>query len=145
VNGDTALIHLVKRVTLGQDANNNHYGDVGDVLNYTFTISNPGTVPLTTVQLFDPRVTDLQCNPITLFGTPIRVLHGDELFSSTFESVVIPGTLPPGDSVDCSATYTLTAGDIARRQVVNSATTTASGPAGQAVTATATAIYTSFR
>ncbi|MBL0165421.1 MAG: DUF11 domain-containing protein [Xanthomonadales bacterium] len=145
VNGDSALIHLVKRVTLGQDVNGNHYGDVGDVLNYTFTISNPGTVPLTTVQLFDPRVTDLQCNPMTQFGAPIRVLHGDELFSHSFESVVIPGTLSPGDSVDCHATYVLTANDIARRQVVNSATTTASGPAGQAVTSTATAIYTSFR
>jgi uncharacterized repeat protein (TIGR01451 family) len=145
VNGDSALIHLVKRVTLGQDANGNHYGDVGDVLNYTFTISNPGTVTLTTVQLFDPRVTDLQCNPITQFGKPIRVLHGDELFSNTFESLVIPGSLIPGDSVDCQATYTLTANDVARRQVVNSATTTASGPAGQAVTATATAIYTSIR
>ena len=102
-------------------------------------------MPLTTVQLFDPRVTDLQCNPMTQFGAPIRVLHGDELFSHSFESVVIPGTLSPGDSVDCHATYVLTANDIARRQVVNSATTTASGPAGQAVTSTATAIYTSFR
>jgi uncharacterized repeat protein (TIGR01451 family) len=145
VNSDVALIHLVKRVSLGQDANGNHYGDVGDVLNYTFTISNPGSVDLTTVQLFDPRVTDLQCNAITRLGAPIRILHGDELFTSMFESVVIPGTLTPGDSVDCQATYVLTVGDVARRRVVNSATTTASGPAGQAVTSTATAIYTSFR
>ena len=145
VNGDSALIHLVKRVTLGQDVNGNHYGDVGDVLNYSFTISNTGAVPLTTVQLFDPRVADLQCNPMTQFGAPIRVMHGDELFSHSFESVVIPGTLSPGDSVDCHATYVLTANDVARRQVVNSATTTASGPAGQAATSTATAIYTSFR
>jgi hypothetical protein len=97
------------------------------------------------VQLFDPRVTDLQCDPITQFGEPIRVLHGDELFNNTFELVPIPGTLVPGDSVDCRATYVLTAGDVSLRRVVNSATTTASGPAGQAVTATATAIYTSFR
>ena len=145
VNGDLALIHLVKTVTLGQDANGNHYGDVGDVLNYSFTISNPGSVDLTTVQLFDPRVNNLQCDPLTQFGSPIRVMGVDELFSNTFESVLIPGTLIPGDSVNCHATYALTANDVARRQVVNSATTTASGPAGQAVTSTATAIYTSFR
>ncbi len=145
VNGDIALIHLVKTVTLGQDFNGNHYGDVGDVLDYTFTISNPGTVPLTTVQLFDPRVASLQCDPITATGAPIRVLRGDELFSNAFESVVIPGTLIPGDSVVCRATWALTATDVARRQVVNSATATATGPAGQAVTSTATAIYTSFR
>jgi hypothetical protein len=145
VNGDLALIHLVKTVTLGQDANGNHYGDVDDVLNYSFIISNPGSVPLTTVQLFDPRVNNLQCDPITQFGSPIRVLGVDELFGHTFDPVPIPGTLIPGDSVNCRATYTLTANDVARRQVVNSATTTASGPAGQAVTATPTAIYTSFR
>ena len=145
VNSDIALIHLVKKVALGQDANGNHYGDVGDVLNYTFTISNPGTVALTTVQLFDPRVTNLQCDALTVSGAPFQVLHGDELFRAEFESVTIPGTLIVGDSVDCHATYALTANDVARRQVVNAATVTASGPAGQAVTSTATAIYTSFR
>ncbi|MEZ5462765.1 MAG: hypothetical protein R3F00_13365 [Dokdonella sp.] len=145
VNGDVALIHLVKEVTLGQDANGNNYGDVGDVLNYTFTISNPGAVPLTTVQLLDPRVNNLQCDSLTQLGSPIRVLGVDELFGHTFDPVPVPGTLVPGDSVDCSATYTLTANDVMRRSVVNSATTTASAPAGQAVTATATAIYTSFR
>ena len=145
IDGNVALIHLSKTVTLAQDANGNHYGDVGDVLGYQLTISNPGTQTLVTVQLFDPRVQDLQCAPVTAAGQPFRVLRGDELFGSSFEGRVVGGSLQAGDSVACSASYVLTAADIAARRVVNSATATASGPAGQAVSSVATAIFTSFR
>ncbi|NCT68510.1 MAG: DUF11 domain-containing protein [Rhodanobacteraceae bacterium] len=144
VDGDIALIRLVKTVTLGQDFNGNRYGDVGDVLDYHFTISNPGTVPLTAVQLFDPRVQSLQCNPLTTNGVAFRVMPGDELFHSAFDAPS-GGVLAPGDSIECSATYALTADDVARRRVVNSATATGTGPAGQTVSSVGTAIFTSFR
>ena len=145
IDGDVALIHLVKEVTLAQDDNGNRYGDVGDVLGYTFTISNPGTLPLTTVQLFDPRVQNLHCPAFTEGGHPFTVLFGDELFGSGFEFRVGGGTLLPGDSVVCSASYVLTASDVASRRVVNTATATGTGPAGQTVSSVATAIFTQFR
>ncbi|WP_300616678.1 isopeptide-forming domain-containing fimbrial protein, partial [Dokdonella sp.] len=145
IGTDVPLIHLVKTVTLATDVNGNHYGDVGDVLGYQFTISNPGTVPLTTVQLFDPRVQNLSCPAFTVNGAPFKVLFGDELFDSGFEPRAGGGTLLPGDSVVCTASYTLTAADVALRRVVNSATAIGSGPAGQTVSSVATAIFTQFR
>ena len=51
---DVALIRLVKTVTLGQDANANHYGDVGDGSIHLHD-QQSWSVALTTVQLFDPR------------------------------------------------------------------------------------------
>ncbi|MBN8728049.1 MAG: DUF11 domain-containing protein, partial [Xanthomonadales bacterium] len=145
VDGSVALIHLVKQVTLATDHNGNRYGDVGDVLGYTFTISNPGTLPLSTVYLFDPRVQNLSCPAFTVGGQPFTVRFGDELFGSGFEFRAGGGTLQPGDSVVCSAGYTLTAADVANGRVVNTATATGTGPAGQTVSSVATAIFTQFR
>ena len=144
VTGDVPLIDLVKTVTLGQDFNGDHYGDVGDVLEYHFTISNPGALPLSPVQLFDPRLQSLQCDPTTIGGQPFRVIPGDELFRDEFNGAT-SGTLVPGDSVQCTGTYTLTAADVARRQVVNTATATGVAPGGQAVSSVSTAIFTMFR
>lgn len=144
VTADVPLINLVKTVTLGQDFNSDHYGDVGDVLEYQFTISNPGALPLSPVQLFDPRLQSLQCDPTTIGGQPFRVVPGDELFRDEFNGATT-GTLVPGDSVLCTGTYTLTASDVARRQVVNTAAATGIAPGGQAVSSVSTAIFTMFR
>ncbi len=145
VSGEVPLIRLIKTVALGVDQNGNHYGDVGDVLHYRFTISNPGSLPLSAVQLIDPRVGDLQCDPTTASGVPFYVFRGDELFDDAFEGRPRGGILVPGDSVACTATYALTAEDVARRRVVNTASATGTGPGGQAVSSTSTAIFTSFR
>jgi uncharacterized repeat protein (TIGR01451 family) len=142
VTGDVPLIHLLKTVSLGQDFNGNQYGDVGDVLEYQFTISNPGSLPLNTVQLFDPRLASLQCSPFTHNGGPFRVIPGDEVFYDGFNPLVGGGTLPPGDAVDCTGTYTLTAADVSRRRVVNTATATRRMARSSSV---ATAIFTQFR
>ena len=144
VSGEQPLIRLVKSVRLGVDANGDHYGNVGDVLHYTFAISNPGTVTLSAIDLIDPRVTDLQCDATTAYGEPMRVLRGDELFIGVFEEL-LGGSLVPGDSITCSATYTITAQDVLNRRVVNSATTHGAGTDGQVVMSTSTAIYTNIR
>src|SRR5690606_550776 len=109
-----------------------NFGDVGDVLNYEFTISNPGALPLSPVQLFDPRLQSLQCDPMTIGGQPFRVIPGDEVYRDAFD-VTLGGALQPGDQVHCSGTYTLTAADVARGQVVNTATATGVAPGGQSV------------
>jgi|GEM_PF-920871 len=144
VDGNVPLIRLVKTVALGTDVNGDHYGDVGDSLDYGFEISNPGTLPLSAVQLFDPRLESLACDPLTANGIPFRVIPGDEIFFGPFNAPP-GGTLDPGDSVACSGTYTLTADDVARRRVVNSATATGNAPGGQAVSSVSTAIFTQFR
>ena len=144
VSGEQALIRLVKSVRLGVDANGDHYGNVGDALHYTFTISNPGTVSLSAIDLIDPRVTNLQCDATTAYGESMRVLRGDELFIGVFEDL-LGGSLVPGDSIMCSATYAITAQDVLNRRVVNTATTHGAGSDGQVVSSTSTAIYTNIR
>jgi uncharacterized repeat protein (TIGR01451 family) len=145
VSGDQVHIALVKTVGLDTDQNGNGLGDAGDVLRYDFEVSNTGAVPLSPVQLFDPRVAALQCQMQTANGRNLRVLHVDVdlLFASGFEAFDL-GSLDPGDVVDCWATYVLTQADVDRRRVTNTATTAGAGPNGQIASATSTAIFTAF-
>jgi hypothetical protein len=136
-------IRLLKTVQLVVDGNANGYGDVGDVLNYALTISNVGVQPLSTLQLIDRFVTDLECDPTTVGGQPISVLLNDQVFFGTFE-LFGNGVLQPNDSVQCWATHTLTADDVLARRVVNVATTSGRGTADEVVTSTSTAIYSAF-
>ncbi|MCB1554849.1 MAG: DUF11 domain-containing protein [Xanthomonadales bacterium] len=141
-SGDAA-IRLLKTVQLAVDFNNNGYGDVGDVLNYSLVISNRGSQPLTNLALLDWQVTDLACEAQTASGAPITVLINNQIFRSSFEVLGGAGLLP-NDSVQCWATHTITAGDVAARRVTNVATAKGQGAAGQTVTATSTAIYSAF-
>ncbi|MEZ5438997.1 MAG: hypothetical protein R3F12_11700 [Lysobacteraceae bacterium] len=139
-----AAIRLRKVVELGVDLNGNNYGDVGDVLNYAFTISNIGSQLLTSTYLLDPQVTDLVCDTMTLGGQPIQVLINDQIFLSGFGSGSL-GDLPVGDAVMCFATHTLTASDVARGRVDNTATATAQGSSDEVVSSTSTATYGAFQ
>ena len=95
------------------DVNGNGKIDVGDSLQYRFTVTNTGARTLTAVVIDDPK----------LGGTV---------------DCAVPD-LAPGDTADCGPIgYTLTAADVAEGKVVNVATV--SGAAGTViVTAAATA------
>ena len=73
--------------------------DVGDTIDYTFTVLNAGNVTLTDVSVTDPLVGAVDCPA---------------------------DTLAPGADMVCTATYTLTQDDIDAGEVVNTAS--ASGP-----------------
>ncbi|MCB1561227.1 MAG: hypothetical protein KDI75_09050, partial [Xanthomonadales bacterium] len=137
-------IRLSKVVELGVDGNGNHFGEVGDVLNYGFMIENVGSQDLQTVYLLDPQVSDLVCDATTLGGQPIRVWINSEIFGSSFGSDAL-SHLAVGDSVMCFATHTLTATDVARGRVVNTATSTAKGDSDEVVSSTSTAIFGAFQ
>jgi uncharacterized repeat protein (TIGR01451 family) len=79
----------------------------GDVVTYTFIAENTGNVTLTGVTISDPLagLSALACDPAA------------------------PAALEPGDTLTCTATYTVTQADVDARQVVNTAT--ASGRFGQ--------------
>ncbi|MEZ5484736.1 MAG: hypothetical protein R3F01_06220, partial [Lysobacteraceae bacterium] len=139
-----AAIQLRKVVELGVDLDGDNLGDVGDVLNYAFTIENIGSQDLRMTYLLDPQVTDLDCDAMTLDGQPIRVLVNEEIFASSF-SAGSSGDLAAGDAVMCFATHTLTAADVARGRVDNTATARAEGLSGEVVSSTSTAIYGAFQ
>ncbi|WP_293787659.1 LPXTG cell wall anchor domain-containing protein, partial [uncultured Aeromicrobium sp.] len=82
----------------------------GDVVEYEFTATNTGNVTLTGVSITDP-------------------MEGLSELVYTWPGEV--GVLAPGESVTATATYTLTAADIDRGDVVNNATVVGTPPGGQ--------------
>ncbi|PRI11586.1 DUF7507 domain-containing protein [Leucobacter massiliensis] len=78
----------------------------GDTVTYTFTVTNSGDQALTNVVITDP-----------LLGGPVSM-------SGAVWSPNTPGTLAPGGTVTVTATYPLTADDIAAGHVDNTATVT---------------------
>ena len=82
------------------------YATVGDVIDYTITVTNTGNVTLTDVDVTDPLADpgSIVCVPAT------------------------PLTLAPGASTTCDATHTVTQADLDAGSVVNIATSTGQPP-----------------
>ncbi len=85
--------------------------DVGDPVNYTITVTNTGNVALTAVTVSDSLGIAVTCPG----GNPIP-------------------TLAVGAAVDCTASYPITAADLAAGAVTNTATGTGTDPIGNPVT-----------
>lgn len=92
------MIQLTKSGT-HNDTNNNFLADVGENIDYTFTVANNGNTTLTGVILSDPLITNLNCAPVTI---PLA-------------------SLAPAGSFICTGSYTLTQADINSGSVVNTA------------------------
>ncbi len=95
-------------VTLLKTANPQVFTSVGDIITYTFTVTNTGNVTLT------------------------KLVINDAL-TGTVNLSVTPSTLAPGESGTASATYTITQSDINAGQVLNTATVTGEDPGGNTV------------
>jgi fimbrial isopeptide formation D2 family protein/uncharacterized repeat protein (TIGR01451 family) len=141
--GDAA-IRLIKTVQLGIDFDGDGFGDVGDVLFYEFEIRNSGSVPLSAIQLVDLLVEDLDCAVRASDGERLQVIDHDGMHVDDFERGGL-GVLNPGATVLCSASHELTAADVARRRVENTATVLGTSPLGAVVSSVSTAVYTSFQ
>lgn len=98
-------IDLIKSVSSVEDANGNGLTDAGDVVNYAFTVTNTGNVPLTEVAVSD----DLA----EVSGGPVD-LAVDESDGTTF-----------------TATYVITVDDLVSGGVENVATATGNSSAGE--------------
>lgn len=87
------------------------FDEAGDVITYTFTVTNTGLVTLSDVVIDDPLpgLSELTCEP---------------------------GVLAPGGQLTCTATYRVTQADLDASGVDNTATATGTGPAGDQVTDT---------
>jgi uncharacterized repeat protein (TIGR01451 family) len=101
-------IELVKDGAL--DLGDNDASDVGDLIEYTFTVTNTGNVTLTGVAVTDPLVASISCPS----GNPIPVMA-------------------PGASETCTGSYAITQDDIAAEVRDNTATATGTDPNGDPV------------
>lgn len=95
--------NMVKSASEPIDSNDTAGIQAGDTVRYTFTINNTGSVTLSNLRISDPKVQNVTC----------------------------PAQVAPGNSVNCTATYTLTQADIDAGKVVNTATAYGTPPGGQ--------------
>ncbi len=108
--GQTASLRLTKSADPVADAR------LGDLIRYTLTATNEGTVPLHDVRVVDDNstITALRCSPR------------------------LPRTLAVGESVICTTSHTVAAVDIAVGHVDNAATATGLDPVDNPTSAAAT-------
>ncbi|WP_312915769.1 OmpA family protein [Stenotrophomonas sp.] len=100
-----ASFTVAKHAAVADTNGNTVLGDAGDVITYTFDVSNTGTVDLTQVVVSDAKLPGLVC---TIASLPVGATN-----------------------VACTAsgnTYTITAADEAAGEVINTATATAVPP-----------------
>ena len=88
------------------------YAAVGDVIDYTITVTNTGNVTVDAVDVTDPLA-----DPGSIICVPAT-----------------PLTLAPGASTTCDATHTVTQADLDAGSVVNIATADGTDPGGNPVT-----------
>ncbi|MFV0252674.1 MAG: hypothetical protein ACK5H2_04990, partial [Beutenbergiaceae bacterium] len=104
----TVGIDLVKSVSGITDTNGNGLTDAGDVINYSFVVTNTGSRPLTDVVVTDPLV--------TVVGGPVDLAVGGV------------------DSTTFTASYEIQTADVVAGGVENTATVSGDDPAGDPVT-----------
>ena len=96
-------------LTLVKSVTPTSVGKVGDSVTYSFLVTNTGNTTLK-----NPQVAEK-----TFSGT-----------GTAPAPACPPATLAPGDSVTCTADYTLTQADVNAGKVTNTATATANAPSG---------------
>lgn len=94
-------------LTLVKSVAETYFLAAGDVLNYSYLVTNSGSAPLAgPVTISDDKSTDEACPDVDTVG------DGDAF-------------LDPGESITCTATYTVTASDVSAGSVTNTASATA--------------------
>lgn len=104
-----AGLRVFKSPRVITDADSSATVTPGDLLRYTFVVKNSGAEALTAVSLSEPDPTRVD-TPILCQGTTL----GGQAFAGN-----ATGSLVSGDSVLCSADYTVRAGDVTLGQVLN--------------------------
>jgi len=103
----TPGLSLDKKVASVTDVNGNSKTDAGDIINWTFDLTNTGDVTLTNVKVNDPLAGTVTCPS---------------------------GSLAPGATETCTAApYTITAADVQAGSVKNTATASGTDPKGNPV------------
>ncbi|QDP96224.1 DUF11 domain-containing protein [Microlunatus elymi] len=94
-------------IELDKTASPKTYSQPGDMIRYTFTVTNTGNVSLSNAEVTETQFTGSDEGPAV--SCPV-------------------GVFAPGESVECVADYTVTQSDIDRGSIHNTATATADPP-----------------
>jgi uncharacterized repeat protein (TIGR01451 family) len=96
-------------LTIAKSVTEASFLTAGEVLNYSFLVTNSGFAALAgPVTVSDDKATDESCPAVDTVGD-------------------LDNFLDPGESITCTATYTVIAGDVVAGQVTNLASATADG------------------
>jgi uncharacterized repeat protein (TIGR01451 family) len=101
---------------LAKAASPTTYGQIGQTINYTYTITNTGTAPL----------------------GPAQFVVNDNKLSAPLNCGPAETTLAPNQPITCTAPYLITQADMAAANLTNSATATGAGQTSAPATATIT-------
>ena len=101
-------------LTIDKSAGQTYFSSAGDVLEYSYVVTNSGFTPLLgPVAVADDKSTNEICPAISTIGD-------------------LDNYLDPGEAITCSATYTVRVSDVTAKLVTNIATATADGITSQA-------------
>lgn len=110
---ETVAADQMPALTLAKASDDTSFDAVGDVLSYTYTIENTGNVLVSDLTVADDKIATVTCD-IPSIG------NGDAY-------------LDPGETIVCSADYSVTQEDLDAGEVTNNATANAT-PAGGTLT-----------
>ncbi|HMB21739.1 MAG: LysM peptidoglycan-binding domain-containing protein [Chloroflexota bacterium] len=111
-----AVAQVVSPLVLTKTADTQTYGQVGQIVTYTYNITNTGATPL----------------------GPAQFVIADNKFSASLNCGPAQTTLAPNQMVTCSFPYTITQADVAAPTLTNSATASGAGQTSPAATTTIT-------
>ena len=125
-NQDTETVTAVRNAALSlvKSASPATYSSVGAVISYSYLVTNSGNVSLAgPVTITDDKSTDEACPAVSTVGNS-------------------DSTLDPGESITCTASYTITQADLNSGSVTNLATAHAAGTDSNQDSETVTAVQT---
>lgn len=109
VNDSSTATYANPELTLVKSASPMYYLAAGETISYTFDVTNTGFVSLPgPISVSDDRASDENCPAVDTVG------DGDSYFD-------------PGESVTCTASYTILAGDVTAGSVTNTASVSVDG------------------
>jgi mucin-19 len=109
VTDTSTATYATTGLTLAKSVTETSFSTAGEVLHYSFLVTNSGFAALAgPVTVADDKASDESCPAVNTVGD-------------------LDNFLDPGESLTCTATYTVTAGDVVAGQVTNLASATADG------------------
>lgn len=123
-NEDSVTVDAIQDhdATLRKTVDERTYNEVGDVLHYSFVVTNSGNVSLEgPVAIDDPKAEGLDCPAVSTVGDQ-------------------DGALDPGESVTCTGTHEIGQGALDKGSFTNTATATVDGITSNEDSATSDAV-----